>query len=122
MPHIIVECSNNLIEKPAASDFFSRLHAVLAAVEPFKMKDFRSRMIRYDDYSVATGEPTRAFVHIQLGILAGRSDEIKKSASTALLEFLMAEFAGSVAKLSCAVSVEVRDINGASYEKFISNP
>lgn len=116
MPHITVEYSANMTERPKPKIFLRALHDALVACGPYKMEDIKSRLVRHDNFLVSNGEKEQAFVHLHLAIMP-RDPEIQKKTTAALLEVLKKEFAESLATKNCAFSVEIRQLDKDSYVK-----
>jgi 5-carboxymethyl-2-hydroxymuconate isomerase len=117
MPHIILEHSTNIIEKPNFEQLFSRMHWVLTELGAFKLSDLKSRVYPCPTYYIADGDTNHAFVHLRLEVLEGRSPDIKKQAGERLLALLKETFHESVKQRSCQLSVELRDMAQDSYFK-----
>ncbi len=117
MPHLTLEYTDNLIQFQAAPVLLALNQALLDSGH-FEEQDIKSRAVRLDAYRTGTLPVQRAFVHARLAILSGRSAETKLLLSTNLLHVL-----GGVcewpADLKVQVSVEVQDIERASYAKSI---
>ncbi len=111
MPHLIVEYSDNTELEPQT--LLHTLHQVLAASGVFDAADIKVRARSYRDYLVA-GKTDAGFVHLTLLLLDGRSDDVKAALGQALAAAL---------RRSCPpgrplhISVDVRDLNRATYTK-----
>jgi 5-carboxymethyl-2-hydroxymuconate isomerase len=116
MPHITVEYSSNVFERPAPRPFLRRLHDTLIGCGPYKMEDIKSRLVMHDDFLVSSGETDQCFVHLQLAIMP-RDPEIMKQTSAALMEVLKDVFSASLADKNCALSVEIRLLDKDTYVK-----
>ncbi len=110
MPHCIIEYSDDLEGKPLVeavhqSALDSGLFSSLGS-------DIKVRAMPYSHYK--TGSIEISFVHVTLKILSGRTGEQKSSLTEKVLKQLKAlNFIG------CSLSVEVVDIDTASYAKSI---
>lgn len=115
MPHLTLDYTHNL----ASLDFDRTLLALnetLAASGHFEERDIKSRARRLDDWRVGTAPTERAFIHVKLAILSGRSAEIKSALSASLLESLRAALPGN-GRHEVQLCVEILDIDRASYAK-----
>lgn len=117
MPHLILECSDNIREEVNTKILFPKLHTLLCEVGPFQLIDIKSRLIRHSEFLVGDGIKSTAFIHLQLAIISGRDISVKEKISTTLLKFLEREYAKSVAELNCSITVEIRDLEKESYMK-----
>lgn len=106
MPHIILECSNN-VNHACLKDVLPKIHDYLVEALPTKLESCKSRVVLYKDYLIADGHHDLAFVHITIKILAGRSEELLQSISQNVLkmleEFLLSSAEGLIYKLSVAI-------------------
>lgn len=117
MPHLILEHSANIVEKPDFEQLFSRMHWVLNELGAFKLSDIKSRVYPCPTYYIADGDTNHAFVHLRLEILEGRSADIKHQAGERLLALLRETFPSSMKERSCQFSVEIRDMAKDAYFK-----
>ncbi|MCD5322142.1 MULTISPECIES: 5-carboxymethyl-2-hydroxymuconate Delta-isomerase [Pontibacillus] len=85
MPHIIVEYTDNLADLNFRS-LLKSLNHVLVESDHFPTGGIRSRAVKLTDYVVADGTEDDAFVHIELKVGAGRSEEVLKATSESLFE------------------------------------
>jgi 5-carboxymethyl-2-hydroxymuconate isomerase len=120
MPHLILEYSDNILERVDARDVFKGLHAILIENGPFNLSDIKSRAIMYKEFYVADGNESNAFVHLTLSIFKGRNLKIRQVVGKLLLEFLENKFARSYQELSCSITVDIKEIDSDTYFK-ISN-
>ena len=120
MPHFVLEYSDNILEEVDFKEFFKRLHSLLVDVGPFKLSDIKSRAIRHQEFLVADGQESNAFVHLTLSIFKGRDLGIRQAVGEKLLAFLQEEFAGPLQKLSCSYTVEIREMDKETYFKLVS--
>lgn len=116
MPHLTLEYTRNLRDLDAKALLWS-LNAALLASGQFEEPDIKARAIPLDDYVAGTQAPLeRAFVHIRLAILSGRTAAVKQGLSEQLMAVLQAG-APWPAGLEVQLSVEVQDIDRPSYSK-----
>ena len=117
MPHLVLEYSANVPDHPDFRKVLLDLHEALMASALFERKDIKSRAVRHDVFAVADGAEDRAFVALSIAILDGRPDEVKAAVSEAALDVLIRAFPKLVAGGRGALSVEVRDLHRASYQR-----
>ena len=120
MPHFVLEYSDNILEKVDHKDFFKKLHTLLVDVGPFNLSDIKSRAIRHQQFYVANGQESNAFVHLTLSIFKGRDLSIRQAVGEKILTFLKGEFARSFEKLNCSYTVEVKEMDKETYFKATS--
>lgn len=115
MPHLTLEYTNNLV------DFDSRrvlmaLNRTLIEFGHFEELDIKSRAVVLDSYLVGTSQEARAFIHVKLSILSGRSAQVKSELSNALLRVLSAD-CKELTQHHLQLCVEIIDIDRPSYAK-----
>ncbi|MCC7304625.1 MAG: 5-carboxymethyl-2-hydroxymuconate Delta-isomerase [Alphaproteobacteria bacterium] len=116
MPHITVEYSSNMLERPDTASFLRKLHDALVGTGHYKMEDIKSRIVMHDQFLVANGEKDQCFAHLHLAIMP-REEKVKKETSALLMDILKEYFPHSLAEKNCALSVEIRDLDKPSYIK-----
>ena len=117
MPHFVLEYSDNILEEVDFKDFFKRLHTLLVHVGPFNLSDIKSRAICHQEFYVANGQESNAFVHLTLSIFKGRDLGIRQTVGEKMLAFLKGEFARSFETLNCSLTVEVKEMEKETYFK-----
>jgi 5-carboxymethyl-2-hydroxymuconate isomerase len=82
--------------------------------------DIKSRAVKVETFKVGTALGERAFVHVKLALLSGRSAEIKKQLSESLLAVVqdLCEWPTGV---EVQLAVEILDIDRESYAKIAIN-
>ena len=120
MPHFVLEYSDNILEEVEYKDFFKRLHTLLVENGPFTLSDIKSRAIRHQQFYVADGQESNAFIHLTLSIFKGRDLSIRQAVGEKILAFLKAEFARSFEKLNCSFTTEIKEIDKETYFKATS--
>ena len=116
MPHLHMEYTANLTDLNAEVALM-RLNNTLVASGQFAAEfDIKSRAIRVEAFKVGTALAERAFVHVKLALLSGRSAQIKKQLSESLLAVVqdLCEWPSGVEVQLC---VEILDIDRDSYSK-----
>ncbi|MCU7649755.1 5-carboxymethyl-2-hydroxymuconate Delta-isomerase [Pseudomonas piscis] len=116
MPHLHMEYTANLPQLDADKALLRLNHALVASGQFSDEFDIKSRAVKVEAFRVGTGLGERAFVHVKLALLSGRSPEIKKQLSDSLLVVLQ-DLASWPAELQVQLCVELLDIDRASYTK-----
>ncbi|MFN7989680.1 MAG: 5-carboxymethyl-2-hydroxymuconate Delta-isomerase [Thermoanaerobaculia bacterium] len=117
MPHLVLEYTANVPDRPDLGRVLLDLHEALLSAAPFERKDLKSRAVRHDVFAVADGAEDRSFVALSIAILEGRPDEVKATLSEAALDVLVRAYPKLVAGGRGAISIEVRDLHRASYRR-----
>lgn len=111
MPHCIVEHSASLNSELILPLVFSG--AMESELFEIDGSDIKVRSIIYHSY--LTGPEKTDFIHVTLKILSGRTVEQKQVLSKSVLSQLQ-----KLELKSCSLTVEVMDIERASYSKLVS--
>ena len=116
MPHLHIEYTDNLADLDERA-LMRELNAVVCAHPTVADEaDVKARITRLTSYYIGTQPEQRGFVHIQLQLMAGRSEQAKKEMSDALaavLRRLVPQPEGVMVQLS----VDVADMDRAVYFK-----
>jgi len=115
MPHLTIEYTDNLPQFNA-SEALLAFNKALVDSSHFQEIDIKSRAIRIGTFLVGTSSDERAFVHVKLAILSGRSIQIKHELSERLLTVLK-EICVWPTKIHVQLCVEVQEIERESYSK-----
>ncbi len=119
MPHIVLEYSDNVIDRPEPGTLLRDLHNTLVGCGPYTMQDIKSRILVHEKSLTSDGEKDQAFVHLGLAIMP-REEKIMKETSEKLLAFLQEKFPKTKRDKNCSFSVEVRLIDKNTYVKAAS--
>jgi 5-carboxymethyl-2-hydroxymuconate isomerase len=112
MPHLNLEYSKNLLLNAQAA--LLQLNTALIESGQFLEDEIQSRATGFDDFLIGNVGEGRAFIHIKLRILSGRSAEIKKSLAAALVQAIHID---NPAQLNIQIRAEIIDIDRDSYAK-----
>lgn len=115
MPHLILEYTKNLT-LPTVNEILLNLNKTLVDSGQFQEMDIKSRAICLDTFCIGVSSEERAFVHVKLSILEGRSIDIKRDLSARLLQVLQEAYA-RFKKTQIQLCVEILEIERASYVK-----
>lgn len=116
MPHLHVEYSDNLRELDVDCLLLRLNHALVGSGQFSDELDIKSRAVAQASFRVGVAQVERAYAHIKLAILSGRSAQVKRELSASLLEVLKEAIPG-VSGLDIQLCVEVIDIDRDSYSK-----
>ncbi|WP_422403710.1 5-carboxymethyl-2-hydroxymuconate Delta-isomerase [Pseudomonas sp. GZD-209] len=116
MPHLNLEYSDNLGELNVDLLLLRLNHALVGSGQFADEADIKSRAQAFAKYRVGTAPGERAFAHVRLAILSGRSEQVKQQLSGSLLAVLQ-EAIPAEAGLDIQLCVEVLDIDREPYAK-----
>lgn len=114
MPHLVIEHTANL-ERFEPAEALRAANRALLESGLFAEPDIKSRTVCREHFRVGEGDPGRAFVHVRIALLSGRSDEQRKSLAHSVMTALLPH--ASATGLAVQLSVETVEIHAASYAK-----
>ena len=109
MPHIILECSDNIIEKDM-KPLLADIQNILVAQLPTKLEACKSRSIRHSDFLLGNGDTNNAFVHLSIRVLQGRSEELLNQTAQIILEKMAIYFDESSKKLNLQITLALQNL------------
>ena len=117
MPHLRLEYTGNVSQQVRADELLPALHRLLARVAGIQAGNCKSRLVRLSEYCVGGGEAGHAFVHLEIRVLEGRAPEVKREIGERSLAVLEEYFAPARSESELQITVEVIDMQRASYFK-----
>lgn len=116
MPHLHMEYTANLPELNADVALIRLNNALVASGQFAAEYDIKSRAVKVETFKVGTVSGERAFVHVKLALLSGRSSQIKQQLSESLLAVVQ-ELCEWPTDIEVQLAVEILDIDRESYTK-----
>ena len=108
MAHFILEYSTNISDTQLKlAVLFEQLHNAAVETGIFPLAGIRSRAIACQDFRVADGNPEFAFVHLQVKIGAGRSNDEQTRAAKTFFDILSAHLSELSESRGLAISFEL---------------
>ncbi|MCX5589162.1 5-carboxymethyl-2-hydroxymuconate Delta-isomerase [Streptomyces erythrochromogenes] len=117
MPHLVLEYSGNVRDSFDPATVLAEVHAVLTTAGGFRPQDFKSRAVRQDTYAVGDGSREQSFVNLDVRTFAGKPPETRAAIAEAALAVLTRAFARTMSETTCDVSVQVTELDRASYAR-----
>jgi len=117
MPHLILDYSVNIDCNRNLSDLFKRLHGVLANTGGINLENCKSRARVAENFFIASGCESNAFVHLDIRFLEGKSPELKRAIGKEAVDILRDWFHQSKEKSDLQITVEIREIQRDFYFK-----
>jgi 5-carboxymethyl-2-hydroxymuconate isomerase len=114
VPHCIIEYSKNLKKVISIDKLIDCAFESIVQADLFDPKAIKVRAKAYKYYK--SGLERNEFIHISIRILQGRTSE-QKAALSALVQSTIVPLVGNTK----SVSVEIIDMNTASYNKRVSD-
>lgn len=111
MPHFVLEHSGNLSNESLDLDgLFTRLIDEAVATGIFPLAGIRCRAHNCEHFRIADGTASFAFVHLNVRIGAGRSEEQKASAAKLLFAVLTDHLSAIYESQGLAISFELTEL------------
>lgn len=117
MPHLTLEYTANLAQSVDLVGILHELHRLMTDAAGVRIENLKSRAIRRDVFVIGEGEHEEGFVHLEIALLSGRPAAIKEQIGRQSLTILERHFAPQENASSVQITVEIRDIDRASYFK-----
>ena len=117
MPHLTLEYTCNLKHFNPA-DALAAINQAMFDSGLFGEADIKSRAIALDTFQIGVSAAPRAFAHVRIALLAGRSAEQRKTLAEAALAALSAILQAPPGT-ELQLSVETVDLDRPSYAKAV---
>ncbi len=111
MPHIIVEYSQGLKSAFSIASMLKDLHNSIDGMHGVTLDRIKTRAHAAEDFLVGEDDQFAGFVHIDLRLMPGRTDEQRRELSEALLKAAKPHLVKRV-----ALTIETSELHGPSYQ------
>jgi len=118
MPQIRLEYTANTSIHFNFRGFFSEVHKTINQTAGISILNCKSRAIKHENYFIGNCSDNNAFVHMEIALLKGRSEDVKKKIARACLEILKKHFLSNSSKDELQLTVEIKDIDREFYLKY----
>ena len=116
MPHMTVEYSSNLQGIDEGALMQALTDTVCAHPTVSDEADVKTRIAKLEHYRIGLNSAGRAFVHVELRLMAGRTAEVKKELSERIAAVLKTAIPAQ-AGLDVQLSADMVDMDKPSYFK-----
>lgn len=117
MPHIVVEYTPNLKGLPLDAMLAAVTRRLAGSAEVTDEADLKARVLCVESFRVGLAESGRGFIHVTVRILAGRDERAKRDFSERVTEGMLEHMPRLPPGQEAHLSVEVVDMDRASYRK-----
>jgi 5-carboxymethyl-2-hydroxymuconate isomerase len=117
MPQITVEYSAELGEAFDRRAFALALHRTVGPLVSAEVEEFKTRFRQIEESVIGDGSPA-AMVHVRVGLLTGRSVELKQEVGRVSIE-IARDHLKPVEGLPTQVTLEVYDMDRDQYQKVV---
>jgi 5-carboxymethyl-2-hydroxymuconate isomerase len=114
MPHLHLETTADLPENGDIPEILEALVATFSQIETVKPPTIKAYHTLRSVWMVGEGHP-EGFAHLQVCVLAGRPVELRQKMADAMMGVMKASFEQSLSASEVAVTVEVREMDPATY-------
>lgn len=115
MPHLIMEFSNNLGDADTLAPLLEELHDIVGTAESVDIETLKSRLYPHAHYFVGADTSRRAFLHVTLKILPGRTLAWQKTVGEKLHGAAKRWVTRANSGVNCSTTVEFMELSEASY-------
>jgi 5-carboxymethyl-2-hydroxymuconate isomerase len=112
MPHLVIEYSREIEQQVPPATLMATAHAAALQSGQFGEADIKVRLLPYD-HALVGGKPL-SFLHIGLYLMSGRTPEVKKELTQAVVAAFDARLSGIA-----SISVDARDMDRDTYSKLV---
>lgn len=118
MPQITLEYTDNIDNVGNVRQLLKQIHQAVHDVSGVTIGNCKSRARKLDCYYVGDQDEGHGFVAVDLLLLEGRDTELKQAIGNAVLALLEGHFSESMQRLQLQMTVNVHDIEKATYVKY----
>lgn len=108
MPHLIIDCSDNIIDMKSPKEIMESVYNTAEATGLFAPGDIKVRINPFSNYHLGKGK--NGFIHVFGNIMEGRTSKQKQDLSEKIVKTLNVMFPDID-----IISMNIRDFEKASY-------
>ena len=116
MPHLVIGYSRN-IHNLSQEKLLKHVNQHLLETGLFAAQDLKSRIHKDEVFVIGNNDDSQAYIHAQLSVLSGRTDEQKQQLSQVLLQALLSFKEYEAYTLSVQVCAEILEMPKTQYAK-----
>lgn len=120
MPQLILEYSNNIAQLDAKKTLLALNKTLVESSDTIQEEAVKARAYKVDTFSVGTQPDHRAFMHLELRMMAGRDTAAKKLIANNLVQTLQTMLPRQ-SGLSIQFTVDLVDMDPDVYTKVVLN-
>jgi len=114
MPHIILETTADLPENSDIPQILEALVETLTRFETIQSQTIKAYHHLKSNWAMGEGAPA-GFAHVEICILAGRTEEIKAKICAGMYETLCTHFGQSLRSEEASITLELREMDPQTY-------
>lgn len=116
MPHLKLDATSNVLEVGAVPEILRELVAELCRHETIDPASVKAYFREQSVWSMGKGARP-GFIHLEVAVLDGRPLELKQAIAQGMRGVLERCFARSIAEGLVGLTIEIRDMDRATYVK-----
>ena len=117
MPHLIVECSENIKSKLSFQPLFHELHQLLVDMLPTQLSSCKARVLPAQLYLVGDDE-NNSYIHLTVKILPGRTKKVKDAIGKKIMSTI-SQFIQQQDIHNIPLSLEILDLSEQYYKEML---
>jgi len=110
MPHVILECSANILEKATLSALLRECNQVISPLLSTPIESCKSRAFLHSVFCVGDQMKNAAFAHLDIKILPGRTTEVIERLGQRLLQVMQIFFSRSLAAYDLQLTINISEL------------
>jgi 5-carboxymethyl-2-hydroxymuconate isomerase len=118
MPKITLEYTSNVRNDSDWGGLVLQVHNLVSKVAGITIENCKSRILEHSRYITGAGGDNKAFVHLEVALLDGRSRVLKSEMGNLLLTLLQTQLLPENSQVELQITVEIRDIDRTTYFKY----
>jgi len=117
MPHLTLEYTANCVLLKPASELFSKLHTLLEHYAKADLMSCKGRLHKVEDFYIGANLEKRAFVHLDIRLIEGRTKQTLQEVGQKTLECMQTCFGPQHDGIVLEFSVEFNELSKDTYQK-----
>ena len=118
MPQITLEYTSNVRCDSDWGRLVLQVHHLVSQVAGIQIENCKSRILEHSRYITGSGGDNKAFVHLEVALLEGRSRVLKAEMGNHLLTMLQTQLLPENSNVELQVTIEIRDMDRTTYFKY----
>ena len=110
MPHITLRCTDNILEKNHLRPLLATIQDIIVEGLPTQLFNCKSHVEILEQFYIGDGDPQNAFIHLEIKILPGRTQDTLKAVAENLLSILKQFFHESSENKNLQIGVEISEL------------
>lgn len=118
MPQITFEYTSNTALGPNWEKLLLDIHRGISEITGIRIENCKTRILEHQRFSIGAGGDNNAFVHVEIALLEGRSEKLKRELGESMLSHLQSLLVPLNPEKDLQITVEIRDMIRNDYFKY----